>query len=38
MLKLVKYSEKHVNIGDVMQTIALMDFIENNYKIKLGFL
>ena len=35
MLKLVKYSEKHVNTGDVMQTVALMDFIERNYKIKL---
>jgi len=35
MLKLVKYSEKHVNTGDAMQTIALMDFIEREYKIKL---
>ena len=30
-MKLVKYSEKNANIGDAMQTMALMDFIEQKY-------
>ena len=34
-MKLVKYSEKNVNIGDAMQTMALMDFIEQKYNIKI---
>ena len=35
-MKLVKYSEKNANIGDAMQTIALMDFIEKKYDIKMS--
>jgi hypothetical protein len=35
-MKLVKYNEKQVNTGDVMQSIALMDFIERNYGIKIN--
>jgi len=34
-MKLVKYSEKNANIGDAMQTMALMDFIEKNYGVKI---
>lgn len=34
-MKLVKYSEKYANIGDAMQTMALIDFIENKYNIKM---
>jgi hypothetical protein len=34
-MKLVKYSEKNLNTGDVMQTMALMDFIERTYNIKI---
>ena len=35
-MKLVKYSEKNVNTGDVMQTVALIDFIECKYNIKIN--
>ena len=35
-MKLVKYSEKNANIGDAMQTISLMDFIEKKYDIKMS--
>jgi hypothetical protein len=34
-MKLVKYSERYSNIGDAMQTMALMDFIEKKYDIKI---
>lgn len=34
-MKLVKYSEKNANIGDTMQTISLMDFIERKYGVKI---
>jgi hypothetical protein len=34
-MKLVKYSEKNANIGDIMQTIALMDFVEKKYGVKI---
>ena len=35
-MKLVKYNEKDVNTGDVMQSIALADFIERKCSIKIN--
>lgn len=35
-MKLVKYSEESVNIGDAMQTIALKDFILSKYGVDIN--
>lgn len=35
-MKLVKYSEEFMNIGDVMQTVTLKDFILDKYKIDIN--
>ena len=32
-MKLVSYSEENLNLGDVLQTISLKDFLKNKYNI-----
>lgn len=35
-MKLVSYSEKNLNLGDVLQTITLKDFLKNRYNIDIS--